>query len=488
MKTITAQDLYNFTKCHHRVYLDANGNPDEKGEVGAFIKLLWELGLQTERDYIASLGTMAVVDLQSLSVETASSETLELMKQGIPLIYQGCIQDGPYVGRPDLLIKREDSTSRFGPYLYDPVDIKAGRGWERQEGKKPRFKEHYAFQILFYRMVLTRIQDAIPRMARIINIDKEIEEFDPTVFEPAFEAALGQTNRLIAGHDSSEPVLGSHCYLCGWFQRCRRWVADHDDPTGLFFVGKQKFQLKEVGLRTIQDIAIMDVQTHLHPPKKIHRMGEKSLRRMKERAHVLLANKPVIRPGFSFPSVKREVYFDIEDDPTQNLTYLYGLLIHEANQPPRFTYFLARRPEEEESTVRAFWEFLANAQDDAYYVYSHKERATLKHLMERYHLDQEVFQHYVNREYDLYKDLIVEYSDWPTFSYGIKHIAKLIGFSWRDTDPSGANSIAWYNDYLAHPQNEHLLNRILVYNEDDCRAMVAIKDYFEKMRSSAYDT
>ncbi|MFQ5991985.1 MAG: ribonuclease H-like domain-containing protein, partial [Nitrospiraceae bacterium] len=48
-------------------------------------------------------------------------------------------------------------------------------------------------------------------------------------------------------------------------------------------------------------------------------------------------------------------------------------------------------------------------------------------------------------------------------------------------DPSGANSIAWYNEYRAHPaKNEGALKRILRYNEDDCRAMVAIKDYFER--------
>ena len=141
-------------------------------------------------------------------------------------------------------------------------------------------------------------------------------------------------------------------------------------------------------------------------------------------------------------------------------------------------YFLARRPEDEEHTVRAFWNFLASAEDDVYYVYSHKERTTLKNLMERYQLDQEIFDRYVSHEYDLYSKLIVEYSDWPTFSYSIKHVANLIGFRWRDANPSGANSIAWYNEYLGHSEQEHLLDRILQYNEDDCRAMLAIKNYF----------
>jgi uncharacterized protein len=98
--------------------------------------------------------------------------------------------------------------------------------------------------------------------------------------------------------------------------------------------------------------------------------------------------------------------------------------------------------------------------------------------MDRYRLDPEVFEKYVRSEYDLYQKLVVEYSDWPTFSYGIKFIAKQIGFAWRDTDPSGANSIVWYNDFLSMPLRTDIRDRIIQYNEDDCRAMVALKQYF----------
>ena len=123
---------------------------------------------------------------------------------------------------------------------------------------------------------------------------------------------------------------------------------------------------------------------------------------------------------------------------------------------------------------------MSSAGDVTYYVYSHKERSSLRQLMERYDLDNTVFTTYTEREYDLYSDLIVKYSDWPTFSYSIKQIAKQIGFHWRDPDPSGANSIAWYNQYLAHPEQEALLERILQYNEDDCRAMLAMKRFFDE--------
>jgi len=67
-----------------------------------------------------------------------------------------------------------------------------------------------------------------------------------------------------------------------------------------------------------------------------------------------------------------------------------------------------------------------------------------------------------------------------THFYGIRPITKQIGFSWRDPDPSGANSIVWYNEYLTDPTKESVLQRILDCNEDDCRAMLAVKEYFEQ--------
>jgi uncharacterized protein len=206
---------------------------------------------------------------------------------------------------------------------------------------------------------------------------------------------------------------------------------------------------------------------------------------MKTRAQVMLDGAPLIRTGYTLPSGKREIYFDIEDDPTRNLTYLFGVLIKDRGVESPFQYFVARHPDEEERTVRDFWTFLAEAGEAVYYVYSHKERTTLRQLMDRYQLDENVFNHYVASEYDLYSKLVVPYSDWPTHSYGIKNIAKMVGFQWRDTDPSGVNSISWYNEHLQHPEDESSLQRIIAYNEDDCRAMVAVKDFFERRAARA---
>ncbi len=477
---ITAQDLYNYTKCKHRVYLDANGDPAQRGEVSAFIQMLWEMGLQTETEYLRTLGDLEFENLETLSIDQAAARTVDLMKQGVALIYQGVIQSDDLIGRPDLLLKRTDAGSNFGGYYYEPIDIKAGRGWQLRNGKRTKFKTHYAFQVIFYRTILAELQGYVPPVAHIINVDKEIEEFDPADFATEFDAAFNEVKQLVGGQDASEPVLCSTCHQCAWYRKCRRWVERNQDPTLLFFVGQNKFQLKQVGLRTVADIAGMDVSKYLKPANKIPRMGKTNLSRMKQRAEVVLSGEPIVHHGFELPTGKFEIYFDIEDDPTRDLTYLYGMIEADGHGDWRYHYFLAESPDDEEKTVREFWDYVSQASDAVFYVYSSKERSSLRRLMERYGLDPTVYDQYVGCEYDLYTDLVVKYSDWPSYTYGIKSIAKQIGFSWRDPDPSGANSIVWYNEYLQAPSRKDRLQRILEYNEDDCRAMIAIKEYFER--------
>ncbi len=478
--TITAQDLYNYTKCAHRVYLDAHGARAERSEASAFVQLLWEMGLQNEREYMEAMPNHAYVDLQPMDIDAACKRSAELMATGTDIIFQGGIKADNWVGRPDLLIKHADHSSQLGEFYYEPIDIKAGKGWEERSRDRRRFKSHYAFQVMFYREIMKRIQGYVPLTARIINANKEIEEFDPQEFSLSFQTALREVEELISGRETSEPVLGSGCHQCHWYPKCRRWVEGTRDPSGLYFVGKVKFDLKKVGLANIYDIAEMDVDDYVRGPKKIAGMGQTSLVRMKERARVMLRGTPSIRPGYTFPDSDREIYFDIEDDPTRSLTYLFGLVVRERSGAKRFQYYVSTTPQEEEDTVRRFWRFVERTSNATFYVYSSKERATLRRLMERYELDAEVFERYLQQEYDLYTDLVVKYSDWPTYSYGIKQIANRVGFKWRDRDPSGANSIAWYNEYLKQPDRQDLLERILQYNEDDCRAMIAVKDYFQR--------
>ena len=76
---------------------------------------------------------------------------------------------------------------------------------------------------------------------------------------------------------------------------------------------------------------------------------------------------------------------------------------------------------------------------------------------------------------DLYFDVVLPKTEWPTKDYSIKTLAKYLGFSWRDTHPSGAASIKWFHRWVDSGDLE-IKQRILDYNEDDCRATRVLLD------------
>ncbi len=65
---------------------------------------------------------------------------------------------------------------------------------------------------------------------------------------------------------------------------------------------------------------------------------------------------------------------------------------------------------------------------------------------------------------------------FPIYFYGLKQICKFLGFSWRSTKAGGAQSIFWYEEWLA-TGNREILNTIIDYNEDDVRATKFLKDW-----------
>ena len=69
---------------------------------------------------------------------------------------------------------------------------------------------------------------------------------------------------------------------------------------------------------------------------------------------------------------------------------------------------------------------------------------------------------------------------WPTESVTLKDTAKWVRFTWRDSDPGGSNSMAWYDNAVngESPEvQEANRTRILEYNADDVHAQVAIRDW-----------
>jgi predicted RecB family nuclease len=61
---------------------------------------------------------------------------------------------------------------------------------------------------------------------------------------------------------------------------------------------------------------------------------------------------------------------------------------------------------------------------------------------------------------------------------GLKHLARAAGFTWRDEHPSGEASMGWYEVAISDTAEAAASReRLLHYNEDDCRATAALRDW-----------
>lgn len=114
----------------------------------------------------------------------------------------------------------------------------------------------------------------------------------------------------------------------------------------------------------------------------------------------------------------------------------------------------------------------------------HHEKTTYRKLQKKYPevISEEKVEKFFNnpKVIDLYQ-LVSKYTDWPLGSYSLKAIATFLGFKWRDETPSGALSIQWFNEYI-ETKDEKTLKRILLYNEDDCKATMVLKDAILKLQ------
>lgn len=494
---ITASVLYDYLACPHRVWRDKYGPQDEKiKETNPFVKLLWEKGISHEAHVVQTIGSFE--DLSQGTLEERFQKTIGAMQSGASLIYQGVLVDGDLLGIPDLLRKEPD-----GSYL--PIDIKSGMGYEgmEDEGEEGKPKKHYAVQLCLYVELLCRLGFAKQKKGAVIDLHGDEVPYElstamgarnSTTYWDLYEEIKGEVSQLLANQSQNKPAMAGICKLCPWYYSCRTWCDDQDDLTKLFYVGRSVRDKvnEELKIETVAEFEKIDIPSLLDRKKKdknfLKGLAEKSLEKYKNRAKVMLiTRRPVLYGTIEFPQVSHDLFFDIEDDPTQDFVYMHGVYARtpEGEQYHDFTA-TELTSEAERDTWRRFWDYIASLPQGqfAVYYYSPHEKTTYRRLQARYPdvISSEQLEAFFENPnvMDLYNEVIQSKTDWPLGSYSLKEIATYLGFKWRDETPSGALSIQWFNEYLK-TKDPSVLKRIREYNEDDCKATMVVKDGVEKL-------
>lgn len=487
MTAISGSMLYNLVHCPKRVALDLFGDPALRDEVSPFVQLLWQQGAAFEQQVMTS-GRLEALDLSHHQADEKEEQTLAAMRRGEPLIYAGRISAGDLVGVPDLLRR----TGRG----YVPIDIKSGAGEEgggEADDGKPKLA--YAVQLCLYVDILERLGLASGRVAYIHDVTGTEVAYDlnaprgprtPGTLWDEYEARLQECRTIVASRGLCRGALSSKCKQCHWYNACHRELKSSDDLTLIPELGRaiRDAMIDTVG--GVSELAMCNPDAFIRGRKTVFKgVGPDRLRTFHRRARLLTDPdaKPVLKAPLSLPRAELELFFDIEVDTQRDLTYLHGIIKrrHGSDETERFHAFFAEdeTPDAERQAFAAAYALLTAEPGASIWYYSKYERTTYRKLQARYPdvcsaADIErLFD--PARAIDLYNDVVKKCTEWPTNDHSIKTLAKYLGFSWRDTNPSGAASIEWFDQWV-RTRDPAVRQRILDYNEDDCRATRVLLD------------
>jgi predicted RecB family nuclease len=296
----------------------------------------------------------------------------------------------------------------------------------------------------------------------------------------------------LAAPQASAPANSSACKQCVWRSSCFAQLKRAQDLTLLPELGRAARDALREEFPTLRHLAQADVEQYIEGDRTpFAKVGARSLRGFQRRAALMLqpGGQPYLTRAVSWPRAPVELFFDIETDPLRELCYLHGFVIRRGGDvaSERFEGIFASDISEgaERDAFAAAMEVFRRHADALVVHYSKYERTEYRRLAAKYPDVATPLQVEAlfspPRALDLYLDVVKPGSEWPTHDFSIKSLAKYCGFSWRDADPSGASSIEWF-DRWARTGDPRFRQRLLAYNEDDCRAMRVVMDHLKTLQ------
>jgi predicted RecB family nuclease len=472
--------FFQYATCPHWLWHEKYSDLSLKGETPALMEKLLEQGVLHEEKYVKDL---TFVEVEEKRPESAFAHTLELMKEGVELIYQGEIQyeaDGVvYRGRPDLLERRIGKTSTFGDFYYVPCDIKSSSDIKKEQW----------MQLTLYAKILEELQGVFPDEVSIINRNHERVQF--SIEEKHRVKTFDRADTILRVLKGEKPPLklSSSCKSSPWYSQCVKEAEDVNDIALLYRLDSRAHErLRENGISTVEEAAEMNIDTM----PKIPYASPQTLQRVKLQALSLLSGELKWVGSPELPETPLNIYFDIEGDPLLDVQYLWGFWVagdpegkyadighvrkHDDGQ--YFVYFLAEQPEDEREMWHDFLKWLDTLPQDGYTVwhYNKYERVQCEKLAKLYG-DSDSLRRFMSNFIDL--EIVVRDSViFPLYFYSIKDIAKskFLNFQWRHAKAGGAQSIFWYEEWL-EKNDRNILNDIVNYNEDDVRATEFLRNW-----------
>lgn len=456
MEPITDDKIYEYACCPTKFYLTKSKSGVNNYE-SLYLAHISELIEKNRERICKSLNPTKVSETE----KSVFSETNKLMKKGENLIHGAVLCTKELFARP-FLLEKVNKSSRLGKHSYQVIDFIPSIQFNEEYKKKLAFQSYLLYFYLGF----------MPNSCKMISIKQEVLEFNPVSIFEDIRNIINEIKRIDYTKEKPSPCINHHCKICRWKNKCLNDCLERKELSLLFGLTKEtKEILASFKINTVDQVAKLDL-------KKMATLNNKGLRNIQfliKQANSYITYKAELIDSPKLPKRYSALYFDIEGQIDLNFQYLFGIYNEEDFE---YISFWADGISNERDAFLSMIKYLSKIKKYTLFHYGSYEKTAIKELCFKYNLSNKVEQNIINSMVDIYS-IIKKCVAIPIPSYSLKDVAKFIGFKWRDNDALGVNSIIWHNNWLK-TNDKQFKERLLIYNEDDCKATKFVKEWLEK--------
>lgn len=490
-------DCAHFLTLKHEVEDGLREKPS--GGMGSFAQLLMDKGVQHETACLAEYEAQGKSIFRVPGREYRETFAAWVDRVGDPF-YAGhdVIYQMPFVhdgirGIADFLVRVVDDD---GVVTYEPVDAKLARN---------EAKPGHVLQLCFYADAIEASTGRRPARMQLWLGSGTVETLAVDDFGAYWRRLRGQLAAVLdapADDSATKPVRCDHCAFCEFSEVCdAEWRA----ADSLLFVAdlrtSERAALEAGGIATVTELAGHAEAVEGLRAERQHRVRVQAELQLEARADVE-APPPflLIEPGddatwgHGFDQLPApddgDVFLDFEGHPfwraDRGLFFLFGLIERESSGEWTYRAWWAHSVEEEGVATKSLIDYLASRRasypDMHVYHYNHTERSSLIRLATEHGVGEGTLATLV--ETGAFIDLLVVAKNAMqvgTESYGLKSLERLTAYERGHEIDKGAGAVVQYESFMVS-RDDHELEQIAAYNEDDVRATRALRDWLLEHR------
>jgi predicted RecB family nuclease len=265
--------------------------------------------------------------------------------------------------------------------------------------------------------------------------------------------------------------LNRHCQTCEFRARCHSEAQSRDDLSLLRGIGeKQIDKYNRRGIFTVTQLSC----TFRATKRTFSEAGVGRAFQPALKALALREKKVYVLGRPALPVSPGRIFFDIEGDSDRSLAYLLGMIVErDGVEQARHSFWLDDAESEAQLFAR-FMEVVSAYPDYTLYSYGSYETAFLRRMAKASGRPS-VLVELLARSHNVLST-IRSHVYVPTYSNGLKDVARLLGFTWTAPDASGIQSVVWRRRWEAE-RGADLQQKLVEYNIDDCEALKRVTGF-----------